>query len=1005
VTSPAPANRPKLSVVRATMNDVARLGIGIGLVGRRAELSALGAALARAAEGSPSAVLVAGDAGVGKSRLVTETVARAVGEGFAVLTGRCVDAAAALPYLPFSEVVGQVAAAAPEVLAEHPELRRLLPGPGGAEGAPDRELGQLRVFDAMLAALGALATAAPTLLILEDLHWADRSSRDMLAFLLPRLWGQRLVVVATYRSDDLHRRHPLRPVLSELVRLPAVERLELAPLDEATTLALVGALADGALDEADVRAVARRSEGNAFFAEELVSATAIAGVPHGLADVLLARIEALSPPTQELLRLAAVSGRRVAHATLAAVSGLPEAELEEALREAAAHHVLIADTTCPAEDAYVFRHALLREAIYHDLLPGERTRLHARYAELLAAHGDDPDAAAELAHHAVAAHDLPRALAASVRAARDADRRQAPAEALLHMERALELWSVVPDPEQVAEIGEVELTNWAAWAASSQGDPDRGVALGRRALRLAEEQGDAVLTASVARRLAMRLMDVTGSLEALAAVDRALELQRGSAPSADVAWSHAIRARIHCRIDRWEEARADAETALAITAELDPDAGAGARGDALISLAVCEEYAGRPDLARRYWAEALPLARRAHNLGVDLRARYNIGMSLLDEGRLAEATDELARGSVRAAETGITWSGYGLNLRVAHVVALFLHGEWDAAAEAAGLDGESVSAFVAGRLAAAGLLIEVGRGRFDQAARRAAELRESPPNDEQVVMLLGQSGAEAALWRSEPGVAAERVQAALIRLDQLVPHQMGGIMLAALGIAAQADLVAAGATTTDAAADQARTLAARAEETARSGLPRAGSLGPEGNAWLERARAELTRITGPDPVAWERVAAAFAYETCDGAVGYRGAYARLRRAEALLATGAAHAEVTDDLRAALVPARALGAAPLEAAVHAMAERAGVRLDGTPAPRAITPDTLTPRERSVLVLVADGRTNRQIGAELYISEKTVSVHLSRVMAKLGAGSRTEAVSVAYARGLLTPKVAS
>jgi len=124
VTSPDPANRPKLSVVRATMNDVARLGIGIGLVGRRAEMAALGAALARAAEGSPSAVLVAGDAGVGKSRLVTETVVRAVSEGFTVLTGRCVDAAAALPYLPFSEVVGQVAGAAPEVLAEHPELRR-----------------------------------------------------------------------------------------------------------------------------------------------------------------------------------------------------------------------------------------------------------------------------------------------------------------------------------------------------------------------------------------------------------------------------------------------------------------------------------------------------------------------------------------------------------------------------------------------------------------------------------------------------------------------------------------------------------------------------------------------------------------------------------------------------------------------------------------------------------------------------------------------------------------
>jgi hypothetical protein len=220
------------------------------------------------------------------------------------------------------------------------------------------------VFDAMLSALDSFTAEAPALLVLEDLHWADRSSRDLLVFLLSRLTAQRLVVLATYRTDDLHRRHPLRSVLSELVRLPAVERLDLAPLGPGDTLDLVQRLANGSLSEELVRRAAERSEGNAFFAEELVSASS--GGP-----ARRARRGADGPHrgpaavTQQVLRLAAVAGRRVEHDLLAAVSQLPDDELDQALRDAVAHHVLVAD----ASDAYVFRHALLREAIYTELLP------------------------------------------------------------------------------------------------------------------------------------------------------------------------------------------------------------------------------------------------------------------------------------------------------------------------------------------------------------------------------------------------------------------------------------------------------------------------------------------------------------------------------------------------------------------------------------------------------------------------------------------------------------
>jgi DNA-binding CsgD family transcriptional regulator/tetratricopeptide (TPR) repeat protein len=1013
------------------MTGVARLGVGIGLVGRRHEVSALAAALDRAVACRPTGVLLSGDAGVGKSRLVTEAVERARTAGFTVLLGRCLDAAeSSLPYLPFTEIIGALAAVHPELVGEHVALRHLLPGgyPRGPQSGEDRDLGQLRVFDAVLSVLDELTTTAPVLLVVEDLHWADRSSRDLLIFLLSRLSGQRLVVLATYRSDDLHRRHPLRPVLSELVRLPAVERVEVAPLDAERALELVRLLADGNLPEPMLHNLARRSEGNAFFAEELVSASSD-GLPHGLAEVLLARIEGLSAATQRVLRIASVAGRRVQHDRLAVVSGLPVDELEQALREAVTHHVLVAAGGEPpgisTDDAYVFRHALLREAIYRELLPGERSRLHAAYAALLAdqsrggpERAAEPGHAAELAHHAMAGHDLSLALAASVQAANEANDREAPAEMLLHAERAIELWPAVPDAEAVAGVDEGTITRWAAWGASATGDPDRGIALGRRALELADQRGDPMRTAAIARRYALRLLDLSGrEQEALEVARRALQLVADAPPSATLAWGHAVLARVLGTLDHFTEAVLQAETALEVARRLPPDdlSAVGATADALVTLAVCEEYGGNPVRARQRLGEAKPLARRSGNLSVELRAYFAVGISLLDEGRLAEAGDEFAAGEERAAATGTTWGGYGLECRVAHVIARFLRGDWDDAEAAAELAGESVSATVASRLTAAGLLTSVARGRFNAAARRLVELGDSSPVDDQVIMLMGEAGAEAALWQSRPAEAAEHVTAALAGINSgphagQAPH-LGGIMLAALGVSAQADLAAAGQVPVVEAAEAARMLVATAEHTEAHGLPRAGTLGPEGRAWLCRARAELTRIVGPpDPSAWDSLVTAFGYETgahpgeppAAGSYGYRQAYALLRRAEALLEGGAPHGQVEPDLRAALRTAERLSARPLAEAVRTLAARAGVRLDPTHVrPEAVGPGPLTPRERSVLALVAAGHTNRQVGAELFISEKTVSVHLSRVMAKLGASSRTEAVSVAYTRGLLAP----
>ncbi|NEA27495.1 ATP-binding protein, partial [Actinomadura bangladeshensis] len=266
-----------------------------------------------------------------------------------------------------------------------PVLRGLLPdGDGGPDAAS--ELGQQRLFGAVLGLLGELGRDRPVLLVLEDLHWADRSTRHLLTFLSRVLQRERVCLVGTYRSDDLHRRHPLRPVVAELLRLPNVTGIEVPPFGPGETAEYLAELSRGAapVTAEVVDRVHRRSEGNPFYAGELYSADpqvrdGAAELPSGLADLLLSRVERLSDGGQRVVRVAAVAGRRVDDELVRRVSGLDEAAVGEALREVVSHQLLV-----PHGAGYTFRHALLREAVYGDLLPGERTRLHADFARLLA---------------------------------------------------------------------------------------------------------------------------------------------------------------------------------------------------------------------------------------------------------------------------------------------------------------------------------------------------------------------------------------------------------------------------------------------------------------------------------------------------------------------------------------------------------------------------------------------------------------------------------------------
>ncbi len=985
------------------------------LVGRADELDRLLAHLERAEGGRSTAVLLAGDAGVGKTRLLDELTVRAGARGVRVLTGHCVDLGdVGLPYLPFVDLFRPVAtdpALAPESAA-NPALAGLLAGRPGAlppvtppgEGRdlgrplPNRAApqpiddGRLQLFESVAGLICELAAAGPLLLVLEDLHWADRSSRDLLRYLLARLVDEPVAVVASYRSDDLHRRHPLRPLLAELVRLPVVDRLELAPLGDADVSALVRRLA-GEVPERTVDDVVARAEGNAFYAEELLAA-GLQGeaLPLGLTDVLLARVEQRSPAVQQVLRIAAVAGRRVRHELVAAIGGLAPAELDQALAEAVHHHLLVVSD----DGRYRFRHALLREAVLTDLLPGQRVRLHAAVAGYLLS---TPGAgtAAERAHHARESNDLPSAFQASLEAAEDACRVGAPAEQLQHLEAALALWDAVPDAEQRAGRDQAALLLETASTARTVGELHRAVALLRSALELLGPEADPVVRARLHYSLAQAMVRVEDLAGAHRESSAAMSLVPADPPSEVRTWAAATHARMSYALMLLAEGDAAAEEALTAADALGLDS---AWSDTAVSQ-VRSRQDTDPAAMQRRLDEALRRARRSGDVDVEMRVLFNHATLAFEAGRIEESLSWTRRATERARDLGIEWSFYPAELRHLQVTALYMAGQWDASLADADLLARVPE--MAAHVRAAGLLVQVGRG--DPAAReRLAWARGLIPRmNAHVLLTLVTAAAEIdlAAWAGDPETAVDLATTTSRRLQELwESDHLGVLRLVASALHPVADAAAAARLVNDtAAAERWADVGKPLEEIARSAVEvfaeQVGEMGVEGKAWLARVEAEAARLRGePAPELWRAAVEAFAF----GHV-YEQARSRWRLAEALLASDD-RAGAAAEARAAHEVAVRLGAEPLRVAVETLARRGRLDIGVAAARSADVAVVLTPREAEVLSLLAQGRTNRQIGAGLYISEKTASVHVSNIIAKLGASGRTEAVAIAAQRGLLS-----
>jgi transcriptional regulator with XRE-family HTH domain len=508
------------------------------LMGRERERAVIGAALEAVASGQGRLLMLVGEPGVGKTRLAQEIVVIARAQGFQLLTGRCYEPQQSLAYAPFLEALSQavtlleadVPGQAP-VAERWPEVARLLPDsalPTAAPSAPDDRSAQQRLFAQVRRLLAALAERQPLALLLDDLHWADAASLDLLQYLARHMRDQLLLLVGTTRAVEAQRQHPLVDALSELRRDDLVQQLALPPLQQEETAALVGATlggADGAQGDATTISaelaarIQARSEGNAFFARQLAralqeqgeltftqgrwrlsaSAASAGEPPESIRSVIALRLGRLALLTQEVLREASVLGQVVDFEELRHMGGRGEQEVEEALEEAGQAGVMREG----GRDQYHFNHALTRDTLYAQLAARRKRRLHLATADAIEALPNPERRAAELSYHFLAADERERALPYVLLAGDQAAVVYAHAGAEQHYRSAIALAAELGDRAHEANA----LAKLTTMLTMTNRD-EEAIAAGERAVRLGQTLGDregvAAATLALARARAGR---------------------------------------------------------------------------------------------------------------------------------------------------------------------------------------------------------------------------------------------------------------------------------------------------------------------------------------------------------------------------------------------------------------------------------------------------------------------------------------------------------------------
>jgi DNA-binding CsgD family transcriptional regulator len=966
---------------------------------------------------------------VGKTRFIGEGMARAAAAGVVTVRGECLPLAGTLPLLPVMQALRELGglnggrlleeglAQAPAYVGE--EVGRLLPRLGRSDGTGSGGRGERwqreRLFSAVADLLNAVAgrATAGVGVVVEDVHWADSATLDLLTFLAWVGCGDAVRVVATCRGDEAPLAVPVTDWLAHVRGAAGVKEIRLGPLSRSEVAGQVAALAGRPVPTPVVDELYARAEGNPFFTEQLVAAALAgaadgdwqvpAGLPARLAGLLAARAGRCAGDAGVVLAALSVAGRPLPEDLLSDVSGLDAEAVRRGLRELAAARLLAEDT---AGGAHRPRHALLAEAVAAGLLPGERAALHERTARALSAAGGD-SLAAEAAGHWQAVDRPAEELPARMAAAAAAERVFGFAQAAVHWQRAIELVQVLP--EDAAQISDAELPRLylrAIDAASKSGDMQQAGVLAEEAYRRFAGHLDPATAAAIHHRAgSYRSSHAPEAARPL--IEESLRLFELSPPSAEHAEALLGYAYFLLNVDgRWQDAHAVKIQA----AEIAEAAGATAvLGSILAELASLHFF----DCRAEEGFAILQRGRRAAEAAGD-------GMALLDvdmhesffmqlSGDFARAEEVALRGLHAARQAGLANSGDAASLAENAAWAIWSQGH---TAQAAALIEPLTTA--APRvddwpLHNARAFIDMLRGDLGAATARQRQINAMTGlwgND--AARYAAELTAEVALWSGRPGDALAAVRQALTPYENMPDLTEDCGRLLAAGLRACADLAEQARARRDdpaaqgaeSAAHELASVAERMEQIPFTDHPFVAAIPAARATW----QAEWTRLARTsDPAAWHEAAKTWESLGCP----HRAGYAFWRQAEAQLDAGQPVTAAAVTLRAAA--AAADGHAPLLAQVRALAQRARIPLrappaasgETAPAAQAPAPYGLTSREQAVLQLLAAGQTNKQIGAELYISPTTVRVHVSNILRKLGVTSRVQAAAVAERAGLLRP----
>jgi DNA-binding CsgD family transcriptional regulator/tetratricopeptide (TPR) repeat protein len=991
-------------------------------VGRDADVEALAAAFAASAGGAPRFVVVRGEAGIGKTRLVREATEGAAEAGAIVLVGECLDiGSAGLPYLPLASALrGLARQLSPERLERvvgpgRRELAAIVP-----ELAPDDDggdardlellpsgLGQARLFERVLGLLRALAADAPVVLVVEDVHWIDRATRDLITFLSRNLTDERLTIVLTCREHDLPRGHPILTWLADIGRAPSTVVLQLGRLDRAAVDRQLRLISGTTFGAALADRVWRRSQGNPLLVEELAAAGGAGERPASIVEILLARARRLDPSARLVVDAVAVAGRPTDERLLAEVLEAAESDVETGLRSALDTGLLELE---PAGDRYRFRHELLREVVEQELLPGARRRLHAQFARRLEARPDLADtspvgAASELAHHFAEAGLASEAYRRAIDAAAASEAVHAYADAHRHLESAIGLEEAAGEMSRDVRG---HLRQRAADDADLGGDVPRALELTREALDLVDAEADPVTAGLLHGRLGYLQWAIGDSTTALAAHREAVRLVPDDPPSAERARVLAALGGALMGAGLWAESRVLCEAAIACAVA----AGAGSEesrarnmlGSDLVALGDIE--GGIEELRH-----ATAIATETGPANTLIIGHFNLAVNLLALGRLEEALEQAQAGRSAARAAGLE-RRFGQDLVALHGDILLRLGRVPAAADVIG-DGLALDRSGPGTvyLSTVAAWLAALRGDAEDADRRLAAI-DLDAVDPDIAAYAAGVGAEAYGWAGRHADALAIADAGLGRLEGL-DDVLWTAPLIALGLRAASELAEAGRVQRQGgSADDAGAALLRLRSRLDEIAPRVETTA--GRGWLALSRGELARIDGTDDDdAWAAAITAFD----DVPEPLVAAYARIRAAESALRSQGLRADVGRLLAEAAAVAGDAGAKPIVDAVATLAGRARIALpargvdvparDAAPAAGVAVPEDprvaaqalgLSAREVEVLELVVAGMSNGEIADRLFITRKTAAVHVTHILDKLGVANRVSAAMIGARVGL-------